>query len=190
MDDLKQVVHRLDVRTHQPYPMCAVTSSPPQLLYRYYNTGKVYRVDCSTAPPTHQEETPIVYDGWERVLDMSTSHDLLVVTRRGDGVFCYTLDGGELKWRVSGKLSEMEHEIEAWGVTADYQRRLFACDVNNKCVHALSVRDGTHLGVVAREGVEDVGKPCKVTWHQESKSLVVAHKKDRLYHLSVFSRQQ
>ena len=188
MDDLKQVVYRLDVDPHSPHAMCAVTSSPSQLLYCDYHTKKIHRAP-HLPPPTSQGEIPIVYDGEEEVLDMCTSHDLLVVAR-GEGVFCYTLDGGELKWRVSGKLPGMEHEIKAWGVTADEQGCLFVCDVNNKCVHVLSARDGTHLGVVAREGEEGVGEPCNVTWHQESKSLVVAHKKYDVYHLSILSRLQ
>ena len=106
---------------------------------------------------------------------MCTSGDLLVVARLDDGVFAYTLDGGELKWKVSGKLPEMEREIDARGPTADEEGRLFVCDINNMCVHALSALDGTHLGVVLRKGEDDVGLPYKVIWHNESASLIVAH---------------
>ena len=125
---------------------------------------------------------------------MCTSCDMLVVSR-GDGVFGYTLNGGELKWRVSGKLPGMQHEIDARGVTADEQGHLFVCDENSHCFHALSARDGIHQGVVVRKGQEGVGEPFKVTWHQDSESLVVAHvtksKGDiSIWHLSVFSRQQ
>ena len=190
MDDLKQVVHRLDIRTRLLSGMCAVTSSPSQLLYCDAETGKIHWVDCSTTPPTLREEISTVYYMQKGVRGMCTSHDLLVVTRGREGVFCYTLDGGELMWKVSGKLPGMRVEICALGVTADDQGHLFFCNKSNECVHALSAQDGTHLGVVAREGEECVGQPWNVTWHQESKSLVVAHEKQYVYHLSILSRLQ
>ena len=191
MDDLKQVVHRLDVSPHEPSRMCTVTSSPSQLLYCDDETDKIHRVDCSTAPFTPQGDIPMVYDGEKYVLDMCTSRDLQLIASFYEGVFAYTLPGGELKWRVSGKLPEMMKKIEAKRLTADDQGHLFVCDQGNDCVHALSARDGSHLGVVVREGEEGVRTPYNVTWHQESKSLVVAHQKDNTYwHLSVFSRQE
>ena len=188
VDNLKQVLHRLDVGPHQPSYICAVTSSPSQLLYRDNETGKIHRVDCSTVPPTPQGQIPIVHDG-QYMYTMCTSCDPLVITSYGEGVFAYTLDGGELKWRVSGKLPGMEHEIHAYGVTADEQGHLFVSDWENECVHVLSARNGTHLGVVVREGQEGVGTPNNVAWHSESASLIVVHWKDAFYHLSVFSGQ-
>ena len=90
---------------------------------------------------------------------MCTSGDLLVITSHNDGVFAYTLDGGELKWRVSGQLPGMQHEIWTYGVAADDQGHLFVCDIRKECVHVLSARDGGHLGVVVRVG----GGGCKTT---------------------------
>ena len=188
MDDLQQVAHSLEVSPNRLDAMCAVTSSPSQLLYYFRDTNKVHRVDCSTAPPTHQEETPIVYDGRQMgVWDMCTSGDLLVAIRWEEGIFAHTLPGGELRWMVSGKLPGMQDEICALGVTADDQGHLFACDRENRCVHVLSVRDGTHLGVVVREGDEGVGEPDRVAWHSDSASLIVANLKDEL--LSFFFGQ-
>ena len=194
VDNLKQFVHRLEVRTCEsdvlkPRAMCAVTSSPSQLLYYDWNTDKMHRVDCSTTPPTPRGKIPFVHDGLMHVNDMCTSDDLLVVAMMWKDVLTYTLDGGELKWKVSGKLPEMEHTTDDCRVTADDQGHLFLCDKKNSCVHALSVRDGKHLGVVVRKGQDGVGKPCNVTWHQESAFLIVAHERDGVYHLSVFSRQ-
>ena len=189
MDDLQQVVHSLDVSPHDPYRMCAVTSSPSQLLYCDYKTDKIHRVDCSTAPTTVQGEIPIVHDRKRKVLDMCTLDDLLVVARESDGVFAYALDGGELKWNVSGKLPGMQLDIDADRVTADEQGHLFESDGENRCVHVLSARDGIPPGVVARVGEQGVGEPDRVAWHGESASLIVAHEKDEVYHLSVFSCQ-
>ena len=152
MDNLKQVVHRLGVGPHRPSDICAATSSLSQLVYCDEETGKIHWVDCSTAPPAQQGEIPIVHNGQEELSDMCISGDLLVVARLIDGVFAYTLDGGELKWRVSGRLSGMQDEICAVGVRADKQGLLFVCDFINECVHMLSVRDGTHLEVVGRKG--------------------------------------
>ena len=189
VDDLKQVVHRLHVIPHRPSNICAVTSSLSQLLYCDDKTDKIHRVDCSTAPPTPRGEIPIAHDGQNYMYTMCTSGDLLVVARGGYGVFAHTLDGGELKWKVSGKLPGMEHEIKACRVAAGKQGHLFVYDIMNKCVHVLSARDGTHLGVVVREGQDGVGIPCKVAWHSESASLSAVHWKDKAYHLSVFSGQ-
>ena len=70
VDDLEEVVHRLDVSPHEPCTMCAVTSSPSQLLY--CKRSKVHRVDCSTVPPTPRREIdlPIVHDRPIVVRDM------------------------------------------------------------------------------------------------------------------------
>ena len=192
MENLEKVAHRLDVAPHRPGTLCAVTSSPSELLYCDWSTDKVYHVDWSTAPlRLLQEVIPIRHDGKECVHEMCCpSLDLLVVTRNKEGVFAYTLRGGELNWRVSGKLPGMELEIYASGITADEQGHLFVCDIRNRCVHMLSVRDGAHLRVVVREGEVGLVYPYPVAWHSESASLVVAHyKKDAVLYLSTFSCQ-
>ena len=189
VDDLEQVVHSLDVGPHRPYALCAVTSSPSQLLFCDFRSGKVYQVDCNTKPPRLMGEIPTVHDR-QRVVTMCTLGGLLVLTRCKEGVFVYTLDGTKLKWKVSGKPPGMDRDIHATGVTADNQGHLFVCDKENQCVHALSVRDGSHLGVVVRKTEQGVGMPWNVTWHQDSSSLIVAHSKDAVWHLSIFSHQQ
>ena len=188
-DNLKQILHRLDVGPHWPSGICVVTSSPSQLLYCDCLTDKIHRVDCSTALPTPRGEIPIVHDRKKYVWDMCTSGDVLVVTKGSEGVFTYNLDGGELKWKVSGKLPGMQHDIFVHGVTADDQGHLFVCDGNNRCVHALFARDGKHLGVVVREGEQGLGKPYMAPWYSESASLLVANVRDGVCHLSVFSHQ-
>ena len=191
MRDLNKVVFSLRI-SGDPAALCTRASS--QLLYQNKQAKpyRVRRVDCSATPPTLHEVTSVVHDGREYVWRMcSPSRDLLVVTRYKEGVFCYTLDGGQLKWKVSGKLPGMDWDIDARGVTADGQRHLFVCDESNRCVHMLSTTDGAHLGVVVRALLEGVGNPREVTWHGESASLVVAHEKDaECYFLSVFSRQK
>ena len=113
----------------------------------------------------------------------------LIISRGFEGVFAHTLNGGELKWRVSGKPPGIECDMDARGVVADEQGHLFVCDYNNRCVHLLSATDGVHLGVVVRKGEKGLGKPKEVAWHEESASLVVAHYKDAgCFILSVFSR--
>ena len=188
----------MNVAPHLPHAMCTATSSPSQLLYGDYRrlcSGKIHRVDCSIAPPTPQGEIPVVVDdqddGHNFLLSMCTSHDLLVISRPFEGVFAYTLPGVELKWKVSGKLPGTQGEIHACGTTVDEQGHLFVIDLENICVHALSVEDGTHMGVVVRGREDVVGNPLEVIWHQNSASLVVAHEPVQGgVHLSVFSRQQ
>ena len=190
VENLQQVVHRLDLTPRLPDGLCAVTSSPSQLLYYDSHAGRVCQVDCSTAPCRFmQKEIPIEYDGQERVWSMCTSGDLLVVTRYQKGVFAFSLRGGQCKWRVSGKLPGMQQEMNAVRVAADEQGHLFINDGNNKCVHVLSARNGAHLGLMVRKGELGIGTPKEVTWHRQSASLVVAHEKNGVYHLSVFFRQ-
>ena len=90
---------------------------------------------------------------------------------------------------MSGKLPGMMFNIAVREVTADDRGHVFVCDSSNKYIHVLSTRDGSHLGVAAGEGEEGVGRPCKVAWHGESASLIVADQRDIVYHLNVFSRQ-
>ena len=186
----------LDVTPHYPDYMCAVTSSPSQLLYWYKDSGKIHLVDCSTTPPTLQGEKPIVYGGKEDLSDMCTSRDLLVVARGVDGVFAYTLDvtpytlyGGKLKWEVSGELPGMHWDMSAEGVTADDNGHLFVCDEYNRCVHLLSAQDGAHLGAVVREWREVLVRPQKVIYHRKSASVIFAHEVEEMYQLSVSSHE-
>ena len=149
--NVEQVLHLLDVTPNEPRAMCTVTSSPSQLLYRDH-TYKVHQIDCSTVPPrVLREEIPFECDGQVDVYDVCKSGDFLLVTRSHEGVFVYTLRGGECKWRVSGKLPGMRCKIDALGVTADERGHLFVSDCRNECVHIMSERDGAHLGVVVRE---------------------------------------
>ena len=204
VENLEQVLHSLDVTPHQPINLCAVTSSPSQLVYLNNQANNVYQVDCRTTPPRFlQDEIHIEYSRWDRVLGMCTSGDLLVVVRY-KGVFAYALNRGklkwrvsgrlpgigELKWRVSGKLPGMQCEIDACGVTADEQGNLFVLDDINRCVYMMSAQDAVCLGVLVREGKVGFGRLKEIIWHSESASLVVAHGKEGVCHLSVFSHQE
>ena len=124
---------------------CAVESSPSRLLCYNNETSHVFQLDCSTAPARLLQKIPIEYDGKKPVSFTCASCDFLLVTRGYEGVFAYALGGGECKWRVSGNLPGMDWEMTAAGVTADDQGHLFVCDINNKCVHMLSVQDGAYL---------------------------------------------
>ena len=110
---------------------------------------------------------------------MCTSGDQLMVTRCGDGVFCYSLSG-ELKWRRSGKLSGSE--MSASAVTTDREGHVFVCDNVNRCIHVISEQNGAFLGVLEGIGQRE---PSTITWHADTASLVVAAN----FSLSVFSRQ-
>ena len=186
VENLDRVLYTLSVDPDQPYVLCSETvitsvgfniSSPLELLY--HNVQKkshtVHRVNCGTRPPTLQFEINIAHEDQGKVLCMCISRDLLVITRGHEGVFCYTLVEGNMMWKVSGKLPEMEWGIDARGVTADEQGHLFVCDKENSCVHELFAGDGKHLGVVLREGQEGVGKLYNAAFHEDSASMVVAH---------------
>ena len=187
---MHDVVHSLDVESHGPEVLCAVTSSPSQLLYNNMLNEpiKVHQVDCRSASPALLQENMTIADTGKRcVSHMHASHELLVITRWDEGVFAYILGGG-LKWKVSGKPPGMKYVMDASGIAADEQGHLFICDESNRCVHMLSARDGSHLGLVVRKGQEGIGNPRSVAWHQISVSLVVFHEKGGVYHLSIFPR--
>ena len=204
MENLDRVLYTFSVDPDQPHVLCLVmvttsiafhTSSP--LHFLYHNVQKkphtVQRVNCGTKPPTLWFEINIAYDDQGKASCICISRDLLVITRGREGVFCYTLVKGNMMWKVSGKLPEVEWDIDARGVTADDHGHLFVCDKENSCVHELFAGDGKHLGVVMREGQEGVGKLYNTAFHQGSASMVVAHGYEpnaACCSLSVFSRRE
>ena len=120
---------------------------------------------------------------------MCTSDNLLAISHQRD-VAAYTLIGGGLKWKVSGKLPGKEHQIYPSGLAADDQGLLFVCDVKNKCVYMLYARDGAYLGVVVRKGEQGLNIPSDIAWHKESASLVIAnYVKGECFSLRIFARQ-
>ena len=204
VENLDRVLYTLSVDPDEPHVLCSEMvmtssafriSSPLELLYHNVQEKPhtVRRVNCGTKPPTLQWHINIVHDGQGKVSCMCISRDLLVITRGREGVFCCTRIDGNMMWKVSGKVPEMEWEIDACGVTADEQGHLFVCDKENSCVHELFAGDGKHLGVVVREGQEGVGKFYNAALHQDSASLVVVHGNEpdaACCSLSVFSRRQ
>ena len=71
----------------------------------------------------------------------------------------------------------------AQGVTTDGRGLLFVCDADRCCVQVYST-DGRCLGVLISEGDSGMGKPMKIHWCERTGSVVIAHLKSSLWHIS------
>ena len=103
--------------------------------------------------------------------------NLLVTTGGYRKLYAYATDTGALECSLGGNLPGMDKEMEAQGVTTDGRGHLFVCDGNpgNGCVQMFS-SGGRYLGYLLREGEADLGEPSRIQWNQETSSLVVAHR--------------
>ena len=103
--------------------------------------------------------------------------NLLVTTGGYRKLYAYATDTDALEWSLGGNLPGMDKEMEAQGVTTDGRGHLFVCDGNpgNGCVQMFS-SGGRYLGYLLREGEADLGEPSLIRWNQETSSLVVAHR--------------
>ena len=71
----------------------------------------------------------------------------------------------------------MEKEICAEAITTDGKERLFVVDSANKCVHTFSL-EGSHVGILVRQGLLGVGTPRHVAWCSNTSSLIIVHNND------------
>ena len=109
-----------------------------------------------------------------------------VVFIAGDqyGVFAYCLQSGDLKWHASDVPGrDNTNDLYATDVATDERGKIFVCDDGNGCVHVFSP-DGAYAGDLIRRGERGLGSPFKVSWSDKNRSLLVAHKKDGLVHVS------
>ena len=190
VSNLNEIVSSHSVAPHVPGPM--FTSSPTTLLYEDLSNYPlaVRWLDCSASPPkpasgknttnTQQIQT------WDMCFVKGCGDKELLITTRGPngGIYGYDTDTDKLDWILKGMLPGMSKNLTANAVTTDGRGHLFVCDTVNACVHMLSV-DGAYLGMPLKAGEQDIGRPLRIRWLENSLCVVVVHIKDRRHHISV-----
>ena len=99
----------------------------------------------------------------------------VVACAHGEDLKAFSQDSKHVKWHIHGSLQGTTDHIRVSGVTSDDRGNLFVCDFANKCVHLFKAEDGTHLGVLLRQGEAGLGVSRKVGWCCKASTLVIAH---------------
>ena len=186
--DFSKVIRRYPVSTHRPEVLCAI--SPCTLLYEGLSVlGEVHLLDCGTKDPKPFEGGESIHTRYNMIVDMCATKyegkELLVVNSY-DSLSAFDINTGKSLWAVNGKLPGMERDINACGVTTDGHGRLFVCDgyLGNRCVQIFSI-EGQYLGSLLEEGDEGLGEPSGIRWNSTSSSLIVAHRTNYKWFISV-----
>ena len=108
------------------------------------------------------------------------NEDLLVTAHSYSGVYAYVAGTDKLKWYASGNQYGLDKWMNAVGITSNGRGQLFVCDTSNNCIQMMSM-DGTFLGTVLR-----LENPQRIRWCCKTSSLVIAHRKQGLFSISVF----
>ena len=83
------------------------------------------------------------------IYDMCTYYSsFLFIIRGHDGIYCYTLDTGNIAWSANGRPSGMSHQMKLSGVTTDGRGHLFVCDGDNSCIQMFQSQ------------MENIWEPC------------------------------
>ena len=182
MNDLKTVIYTHSVAPHHPGCLC-VSSSLSALLYEDWSKDppQAHMLDCTGSQPKSLDGKNVIGTQQNSIPDMCLLDEgdkqLLVAVGGGSGMYAYNTVTDELEWRLEGELEGMEHGMCAGGVTTDGRGHLFTCDVNNKCIQMVSVRDGTYVAAVMRER-DALGIPCAIQWCETGSSIVVTNYKN------------
>ena len=135
--------------------------------------------------PLQKRITPIYHPhGKQGVCAPKHGGKTLVIIAAGlDGIFAYCLQSGALLWDYCDTVCDNTDVMSATDVATDGNNKIFVCDDGNGCVHVFSP-DGAYVGDLIRKEERGLGLPFKISWNERYKSLLVAHKKDEIVHIS------
>ena len=101
---------------------------------------------------------------------------LIITTPSLERRLCaYNASVNKREWIIKG--------TNAQGVTTDGRGLVFVCDADRGCVQVYST-DGRCLGVLISEGDGGLGKPMKIRWCESTASVVIAHLRSSIWHIS------
>ena len=194
VNNLRTAIQSYSVAPDYPGPLFTCPSSPGTLVYVDCRKNKqvVRWLDCSSYPPSLNDvrtNIQIELAGNYFMQDMCfVTHgekDLLVTTHNYGGVHAYVAGTNELEWRVSNTGGRHQPGgINAVGITSNGRGQLFICDVANGCIQMFST-DGTFLGTVLKSGDQMLGNPLKIRWCNKTRSLLVAHNREKKKQCSI-----
>ena len=199
VSDLRTVLQSYSVAPDYPGRLFTCPFSRGTLVYADCKPDKqvVKWLDCSSYPPSFlnaKTNIQVELAGNYFIQDMCfVTHgekDLLVTTHNQGGVHAYIAGTDELEWRVSNTGGRHQPGgMKAVGITSNGCGQLFICDAANCCIQMFST-NGTFLGTVLKSGDQMLGNPLKIRWCNKTRSLLVAHnrEKKRLSDISIFRR--
>ena len=174
--NLNEVILSHSTVPHEPGIMC--TSTATTLLYE--NQSKYPRevrwLDCRVSPPKAASGTNITVTQQNNMWDMRYvslgDKQLLITSHRYEGVNAYNVKTDKLEWKVDGGNLPWIERIDVEALSLDGVGHLFVADDLNKCVHVLSVADGSYLGHVLRATDDKPGK-WRLRWCKSISCLVL-----------------
>ena len=143
----------------------------------------LYKLDCTSltwSVPKQSIKTDVNHI-WDVSFAEHQGKQRVFIAKGGKGLFAYNERTGKLEWSIRGK------RCLSVAITTDEKGHLFHC-VNyggNRCVQMYTA-EGKDLGVLQMEKGEFPG-PWKICWCKNSSSLIMAHKTDGLWFISVIA---
>ena len=147
-------------------------------------------LDCSSYPPIRNSTLTKIQPRCYVLQDMccvTCEEKQLLVTAHYGGVQAYLVGTDQLEWSLTLGAAQpwMNKDINAVSVTTNGCGQLLVCDISNNCILVLST-DGTFLSTVRKSGDHGLGDPLGIRCCRKTKSVVVAHKKESLFGISIF----
>ena len=183
VENLDELVLNHSVAPHEPGYMCTIP--PATLLFEDQSSEPrvIHKLDCSGFPSRIFSVSQSIHTAIHDIWDMSfTEHEgkrLLFIAEGYGGLFAYNYDTWDLEWSVKGRLNA--------GLTTDARGHLFHCVESSikRCVKVFTTK-GADLGVLQIEK-DEFPEPWRIRWCRETSSLVMAHKRDWQWFISVIT---
>ena len=185
VNNFQFVKKTLSVAPFKPGRLCTSASSVLLHIDSRKSSEIVRWLDCSTYPPNRFRVTHLTSPEGAAVVSAQdvcyvahAGKQILLTTHYMEGVRAFNTATDSLEWTIKGRFAAgMKLPMNARGITADRNGRVFVCDVNNHCVEMFSL-DGRFLGNVMKFPAWQ--KPLRIRYSAASSTLYVCHvRKDR-----------
>ena len=127
-----------------------------------------HRLFCCTT----EEDQRAFLDSLDMCSATNETERLLIIAYKW--VKAYNIGKQKCSWTISGHLPLMKLPLYAWSVCTDDAGHVFVVDANNNNVHKLTTH-GAYVSTVLKKGDLGIGKPLKVSWLKDDKTLVLLH---------------
>ena len=198
INNLNEVLVTFPVAPHLPGRLCSTSdptsgaTSGSKLLYEDESKHPhvIRWLDCSTSPPSPATGSNVTHIRIQSgIHDMCCAHvkgrQFLITAHGHKGISGYDASTDKLEWNFEGKVGYSGEAISPQALTTDGRGHLFVCDKQNKCIQMFSVVGGAYLGTVLGTGRNALRKPWRMRWCDDSASLIVVHKKEKYYRVSI-----
>ena len=189
LNNLDEILYTHSVARNKPGRLFPV--SPSILLFGCGTVEgpEIHWLDCSAIPPKEVSQKNVIFPTeniiWEMcfVNEEKNRKRLIIITAGNERIYAYNVDTKSLEWKTEIK------GMKQVGIVSDSHGHLFICDLENKCIHMISVSDGQYMGCLIERGDQGMGSPVWGVWSEETSSLIVAHRRDFKWFISVIKIQ-